>query len=135
MQKNKMNKLTPCICNGMNQECSLCGGSGFVNDDDIEIIKAVASPQAEKKQKEELDEYLHPKEEESSVVNRNGTRRARPKKVKKTKRTTLAELNDDNHLQFIGPNNPNRKKLGDTRKFAKKKVKGTGKKKPPRKKK
>jgi hypothetical protein len=47
----------------------------------------------------------------------------------------LAGLDESNHLLFIGPNNPNRQKLGDTRRFGAKKKKGFKKKKSGKKKK
>jgi hypothetical protein len=125
-----MNNQKSCICNGMNEECSKCGGSGFIPDTEITIIKTNVDPRIIQRQKEELDKYQHGDEEKMYLSNKAGSI-----KRKKKPNKTLVELNEKNYLQFVGPDNPNRQKLGDTRRFGIKKNKADVKKKNVKKKK
>ena len=52
-----MDSQKPCICNGMNEECSVCGGSGFLDLISVDIIKTQYSPAELRKENEELKKY------------------------------------------------------------------------------
>lgn len=107
-----------CKCGGMNDECLYCGGTGLVEDRKIEIIKTVVDKSKIKKENSELESYLHSRPEKIYVSNKKSI----PQKNKKRAIVkTLKEIKIEDQLKFIGPKNPNRDRLGDTRKLAKKK--------------
>ncbi len=48
-----------CICSGMNEECIYCGGSGYIHNEKVVIIKIAINKKQLKKEKQELESYLH----------------------------------------------------------------------------
>lgn len=113
----------PCKCGGMNEDCQFCGGTGLVEEKKIEIIKTVADKSEIKKQNSDLESYLHAKPEKMYISNKKSL----PRKKKNPVIKTLKELTDEDHLKFIGPNNPNKSKFRGTIKFIKKKNATTNK--------
>lgn len=110
-----MNK--PCKCGGMNEECQFCGGKGFVEEKQIEIIKTDIDINRIKKEESDLKSYLHNISEKMYLSNKKSIARRNKKPSVKTEK----EKKEEDQLKYIGPNNPNRNRLGDTRKLARKK--------------
>jgi hypothetical protein len=63
----------------MNEECIYCGGSGYLTNEKIEIIKIYVEPSKLEKEHKELQAYLHPKHVQKLYV----TEPNPPKKGKK----------------------------------------------------
>jgi len=116
---------TKCRCDGMNEECIFCGGSGFLTEERVEIIKTIVDKSKLRKENKELDNYLHPNLEKdkdkrfkiAKVLKKGSLKRIKPKKKTKAakkkrskkKTITVKELTKSEPLKYIGPNNPNRK--------------------------
>src|SRR5436190_16507452 len=67
----------------MNEECLYCGSSGIVKEKEVQIIKTAIDKKALKKEKDELQSYLHPNAE--NLYSSNGKLRYRKNKSKKKK--------------------------------------------------
>lgn len=67
-----MNDRRPCICGGMNEECSFCGGSGFIENEDTYTSGRIPS-----KEPIEFDKGLSEKEIEAFEKSLHGKRNKR----------------------------------------------------------
>jgi hypothetical protein len=112
-----MENQKQCKCNGMNEECIICDGKGYVELKEYEIVKVAINDLDLKREEEELKKYAQPLVEQVKQVWGSKVFRKR----KKDDYQTLISINEQEHLNFIGPKNPHRKTLGDTRELATKK--------------
>jgi hypothetical protein len=99
-----------CKCDGRNEECIYCGGTGEIKQDLIEIIKTEPDKKALQKQNSELEQYLHNDSEKLYGNNEKNIFKNIRRKKKKVKPITIKELKVEDHLKYIGPNNPHRAK-------------------------
>lgn len=91
----------------MNEECIYCCGTGELQADYIEVIKSEPDDNELQKQNSELQQYLHSDRERLyGDSGKNIFQNIKGKK--KTKPVTIAELKDEDHLKYVGPNNPHR---------------------------
>jgi hypothetical protein len=81
-----MQKPSPCVCDGMNEECSICGGSGYVNSPKVDIHRTVPSDSQLRKEERELNAYLHPHQEPNEKLNKIRSTPAKAKRPKKSKK-------------------------------------------------
>lgn len=114
-----MEEIKKCGCGGMNDECMYCGGSGTISQHSIEVIKINPTIKELIKEKEELNKYLHHSDEKLYVSNKPYKNKYLEKvqfKLRSEKaRIPKPDIYTSDSFGKIGPNNPNRTKLGDTR--------------------
>ena len=112
--------MLSCKCNGMNEECMICGGSGFINDSKIEIIQCLQNQKELEKQSEELQKYINGNSEK--MYDSDLTNKIRKRK-RKQQVITIAELDSSETMKYVGPNNPNRTSKSHQKKSKKKRRK------------
>ncbi len=115
-----MEEVKKCGCGGMNDECMYCGGSGNIIQGKIEFIKINPTKKELAKEKEGLKNYLHPNDEKLYVSKKPYKNKALKKIQSNLKKVELQIkqpkiIISESSFNHIGPNNPNRTKLGDTR--------------------
>jgi hypothetical protein len=106
-----MKNVKTCRCQGMNEYCIICDGKGYVPLPGYEKINGEVNRAELEREEEELRKYSQPKQEEVEQEYRPEVYR----KKKKGLLPTLIAIPGDDYLNYIGPNNPNKRKLGDTR--------------------
>lgn len=93
-----MEERKPCRCGGMNEECAICGGSGYLDSLKVEFHRTEPSPDKIEKEKTELDAYLRPPKIHDEKLDQirsrpDGTSKpARKKKKEKTAKQQLKQL-------------------------------------------
>ena len=120
-----MNEIKKCGCGGMNDECMYCGGTGSIIQHPVEIVKTNPTKSELLKEKEDLNNYLHPNNEKLYVSNKPYKNKYLEKihfklQSDKAKKPKPAIYVSDSFSK-IGPGNPNRLKIGDTRNLGVKK--------------
>lgn len=139
-----MNLQKPCKCGGMNEECIFCSGSGYLTKENVEIIRLWVDPLKLKREKKDLETYLHPKQIPKLNVMKSyplkkGKKRLKSKSKRKTKNSKVkakkqnkAKIDNRNlskikykkdPLKYIGPKNPNRKTQSETKQTFRRKPK------------
>lgn len=123
-----MDEQTPCRCNGLNDNCHICGGSGYISDEKVVIIKTVVQNSVKEKEQKELESYINSQSENlytrKETSKRKKTKSIQPAKKDREKRKKfriILTIDENDPLKHVGINNPNRKKLGDTRELVAKK--------------
>jgi hypothetical protein len=128
-----MNFQNPCKCRGMNEECIFCGGSGYLDETKLEIIRLKVESTQLAKENKQLKVYLHSKIDSKDQINKRKTlndkaKKPNPKKNKKAKikkpkskkknkvkrlkakekKTKTKKTLKGDMFKYIGPANPHR---------------------------